>query len=420
MAGIQDLREQRFALVQKAQAILDRKPFRKQDSDECDALYEQIAPLDGQIRNLERVASAAFDLEGRAYDFSNHNGRSIDENAAKIDASRKAFNRALCVGMERLTPEERALVSADAPGNRGRIVNVAEGTSVAGGYLVPTIVMPTVISKLKAFGGMRTVARVLATDGGAPIAWPTSDDTSAVGELVAENVAATVGDMTFGVATLQAFKFSSKIVPVSFEVLQDAAADVESVVFDGLTTRLARSMNVFFTNGTGTGQPFGVVNQAALGYTMPTGNTAGITYDGLISLYHSVDPAYRSSQNCAFMMNDTTFKAIKLLKDGAGRPIWLPSTSGALGGDQGFDTLLGARLVINQDMVSPAANAKTVLFGDFSKYMIRDVMSMLLLRFTDSAYTAKGQIGFLAWARADGRMIDASNESIRYLQQSAT
>lgn len=49
-------------------------------------------------------------------------------------------------------------------------------------------------------------------------------------------------------------------------------------------------------------------------------------------------------------------------------------------------------------------------------------MDVLILRFTDSAYAKKAQVGFLAWARADGRMIDAKNsttaqwESIRALQ----
>lgn len=227
--------------------------------------------------------------------------------------------------------------------------------------------------------------------------------------------------MTFGLATLNAYKFSSKIVPVSFEVLQDAAVDVEAEVTNALATRLARAQNVFFTNGTGVNQPQGVVTAATLGYTMAVGNTTTISYDALVNLYHSVDPAYRASPSCAFMMSDATFKAIKLLKDGSGRPIYLPGgTAGAFEGDANFDTLLGKRLVINQDMPSPAASAKTILFGDFSKYLIHDVMSVLIFRFGDSAYAAKGQIGFLGFARADRRMIDASNESIRYLVQSAT
>jgi HK97 family phage major capsid protein len=162
------------------------------------------------------------------------------------------------------------------------------------------------------------------------------------------------------------------------------------------------------------------VTAAALGITLPAGNTTAVTYDGLVDLYHSLDPAYRMSPNCAFMMNDASFKIVKKMKDGQGRPIWLPSTESGFKTDAGFDTLLGAKLVINQHMANMAANAKPILFGDFSKYLIRDVMDVIILRFTDSAYAKKAQVGFLAWARADGRLIDASNESIKYLQNSAT
>lgn len=175
-----------------------------------------------------------------------------------------AFNKAPVYGASDLDPEERAIVLADDPRNRGRVMNVSKAANVAGGYMVPTIVMPTLLSKLKAFGGMRSVARILETDRGAPLAWPPNDDTLSTGELVAENAAATPGDLTFGVASLNAYKFARKIVPVSFEALQDAAADVDSIVLDALAMRIARSQNVYFTNGTGTGQPYGVA-EAALG-----------------------------------------------------------------------------------------------------------------------------------------------------------
>ena len=53
-----------------------------------------------------------------------------------------------------------------------------------------------------------------------------------------------------------------------------------------------------------------------------------------------------------------------------------------------------------------AAGALSILYGDFSYYKIRDVMSVELQRYTDSAYAKKGQVGFLAWMRSGGNMID--------------
>jgi HK97 family phage major capsid protein len=120
------------------------------------------------------------------------------------------------------------------------------------------------------------------------------------------------------------------------------------------------------------------------------------------------------------MFNDSTLKVIKKLKDSNGRPLWLPQTGSSLESKVDPATLLGYNYEINQHVASLAANAKAVLFGAFKKYLIRDVMAMQLFRFTDSVYVKKGQIGFLAWARADGNLIDASNTSVRYLTQPAT
>ncbi|NHZ67275.1 phage major capsid protein, partial [Massilia sp. CCM 8694] len=101
------------------------------------------------------------------------------------------------------------------------------------------------------------------------------------------------------------------------------------------------------------------------------------------------------------MMHQQTRKMVRKLKAGAGRPIWADSY------EAGIKTgtpaqLLGEDVAINNDMAQPGANAKSIGYGDFSKYMIRDVLELLLFRFEDSVYTSKGQVGFLAWARAGG------------------
>jgi HK97 family phage major capsid protein len=69
-------------------------------------------------------------------------------------------------------------------------------------------------------------------------------------------------------------------------------------------------------------------------------------------------------------------------------------------------------------MAAPAANAKTLLFGDFSKYVIRDAMDISMFRFTDSAYAKLGQVGFLAWMRTGGNLLDTS--AVKFYQHSAT
>jgi HK97 family phage major capsid protein len=158
------------------------------------------------------------------------------------------------------------------------------------------------------------------------------------------------------------------------------------------------------------------VTGATLGYTAgnstTSGETTSITYDDLVELEHSVDPAYR--KNARFMMSDTALKTVKKLKDGIGRPLWMAGLA-----VKEPDTINSYPYVINQDVAVPAASAKTVLFGDFTNYFIRRVAGVQVLRLTER-YADYNQVGFLAFQRWDGQLVDAGTHPIKYLQQSAS
>ena len=227
------------------------------------------------------------------------------------------------------------------------------------------------------------------------------------------------------------FKYSSKIVAAPIELIQDSTIDIESFIRTRLAQRLGRIANQHFTTGTGSGQPSGVVQTAGAGKTGANGQTLTIVFDDLIDMVHSVDPAYRSTKS-AFMTNDALVRVIRKLKDSQNRPLWVPSFErgimGGVGAPNGgytaeaspvvFDTLLGYPLWVNNDCAAPAASAKSLYFGDFSYYKIRDAMDVQMFRFTDSAYTKFGQVGFLAWARMGGSLVDPA--AVKAYTHSAT
>ena len=70
-------------------------------------------------------------------------------------------------------------------------------------------------------------------------------------------------------------------------------------------------------------------------------------------------------------------------------------------------------------MADMAANAKSVAFGDFTHYTIRDVMNLMMFRMTDSAFTTKGQVGFIGFQRADGKLLDVGG-AVKVLQNAAS
>jgi len=424
MGYLQELREKREAKVKEITDLhkSGASGWTDEHQTKFDALEGEIANFSRQIANAERMLVFDNPSERDAIVLSNENGKSVDENTAFVAKHRGAMNSFFKGGANALNEEQRGLLTptdmADRAGAGRRAWNVAEGTT--GGVMVPTVVMPYALEKLKAFGGMREAASEIATAAGNPLSWATYDDTAAEGELVAEGVTASNDDITFGSVGINAWKFSSKIIPVSLEIIQDSIVNVEQLVTDAILKRIARGQNRQFTTGTGMSAPKGVVTACASGEVGATGSTTSVFYDNLVNLMHSVDPAYRADPSARWMFNDNTLKIIKKLKDTVGRPLWLPALSGSFDGGEGPATILGYPYIINQHMPDMAANAKSIVFGAFAKYLIRDVMAMQVFRFTDSVYVTKGQIGFLAWARADGNMIDASNTSIKYYQNSAT
>ena len=107
-------------------------------------------------------------------------------------------------------------------------------------------------------------------------------------------------------------------------------------------------------------------------------------------------------------------------KDSQNRPIFTPGyEANAMINGGAPDALMGRPIFINEDIAAMAANAKSILFGAFSKYVIRDVMDLTLFRMTDSAFTLNGQVGFVAFMRAGGNLIDAGG-AVKYYANSAT
>lgn len=419
MPNIKALRDQRAVLAKEARNLLDTNTgdkWSKDVSNQIDEIYGKIDGIDSQIQQIERQAQIDGDAEadGRAAEARDRVEAAMDpdqrEHQKKYSA---AFRNFLIGGVSSLTSEEVMLMRTGRPQNAqsGQQSNGSQG-----GYLVPTGWGAQLLEALKAYGGMRSVATPLTTTGGNPIPWPTVDETAQMGEYVPENTAASAQDIVFGTTSIGAFKCSSKVFTIPFELLQDQGPgiDLEGYIRRAATTRIARVGNQKCTVGTGVGEPTGIVPSSPVGRALLTGYTAKIDPDDLVYLEHSVDPAYRAMPGVGWMFHDNTLRYFKTLKDQYGRPLWLPGYA-----VKEPDTLLGYRYTINQDMPTMAANAKSVLFGDLSSYMIRDVMEVTLFRFDDSAFITKGQIGFLAWARNDGKLI-TGGQPVKALQQSAT
>ena len=394
MSEITALREKIAHLAKTANHQLAEKgsqTWTKEEQASFDNIADEIERTQAQIKSIERM---------RELDAEKHFDNVVKDVSKKGDGDTIDAMTAVALYLRHgnNVSAEQAIAIRNA---------MSTTTPAEGGYTVPVEVASMVVDSLKAFGGMREVAQVITTAGGNPLNWPTSDGTSEVGEIVAENAAATGADITFGTVAVNPYKYSSKKIALPVELIQDSAIDVVQFVVNRLAQRLGRITNQHYTTGTGTSQPFGVMARAATGKTGTTGQTLTVTYDDLIDLIHSVNIAYRA-RGARFMLRDTSVAVIRKLKDTSGRPIWNPGDNQSISGGTP-STICGYAYTVNEDVAAMAANAKSIAFGDFSQFVIRDVAgSTSLRRFDDSAFALNGQVGFCGWMRTGSNLLDTA------------
>ena len=385
---------------------------QRQNWDEAEA---RVTVLSADIERVQRGDSLASEMDRVIPTRLSEDVAPTDVATAERSADDRyseAFSNFVRRGASGLSEEHRSMLDGQfVGGDSAEFRALSASVAGAGGYTVPPGFRDTLIETLKAFGNVREVATVINSDNGQPLQWPTFNGTAQVGRILAENTQATQTDPVFGTKTLGAYMYHSDAVLVPYQFLQDTAIDVEGFLARALGERIARIQNQHFTTGTGTSQPQGIQTAAVSGATLATGNTTSLTYAGLLGLVHSVDPAYR--QGGQFMMSDTALQAARAIMDSQNRPLWQPSIQ--VGAP---DTLLGYGVVINNDMPVPAANVKSVLFGDFRRgYVVRDIVGIQVQQLRER-YADFLQVGWHAYARSDAAQQDAA--AYKALTQSAT
>lgn len=412
-----ELNEKRGRLVTQAREALEEIKKNTEESRVAelearhDAIMADLDRLDATIAREEKVAAAERRSEEARAKMRPIPGdgevRGQDEGSAP--EYREVF-RKIISGLEPgdLSSEERKVLRQGVAKEEFRVQ--ATSSNGAGGYTVPVTLASFIVKSMAMWGPMydENICTVITTAGGEQINIPTVDDTSTAVVKTAEGTALTDdggSDVTIGQKVLNAFKYDTEFVRWSIELSQDSTFNWEQLLADLLGERLGRRCNTELTVGDGSGDPNGIVTASTLGKTAAA--TGAITADELIDLMHSVDPAYRMSPKARFMMNDSTFKAIRKLKDGNGQYLWDPGISGGPGA-----SLLGAPYSINQAMASLSTGNKTVIYGDFGKYFVRKVGSPIIGVMRERFWPDLGIAGLV---RLDGELADTA--AVKHLVQ---
>ena len=394
---ILELREKRAKAWEAAKAFLDSHRNDKGVlSAEDDAAYtrmeQEITDLGREISRMERREALDAQLNlpvNQPLTGKPLNGRETAKTGRATDEYRQNFWDM----MRSKTPMPQ-------------VVNALQiGTDSEGGYLVPDEYERTLVEALEEENVFRQLAKVIRTSSGdrkIPVV-----ATKGTASWIDEEGAYLESDDSFAQVSIGAYKVGT-MIKVSEELLNDSVFDLEAYISREFARRIgAKEEEAFFT-GDGSGKPLGVLAATGGAETGVTAASAtAITADELIDLFYSLKAPYR--RNAVWVLNDSTIKAIRKLKDNQGQYLWQPSlTAGAP------DLLLGKPVRTSAYMPAIAADAKTIAFGDFSYYWIADRQGRSFKRLNE-LYAATGQVGFLASQRVDGKLV--LPEAIKVLAQ---
>lgn len=401
MAKIHEVKLKRTNIAKQMRALHDEigdKSWSQEQESRWGGMQSELDALDQQISREERLLS--LDQEELNTEESREQRNLDGEN--KESRTISAFENLIRNGYNALSSEERSLVKEMR----------ANGTTPdeKGGYTVPKLFRNRIVDVMKQFGGVANISTIIETDSGAPISWPVSDGTAEEGEMIGENTATGEEDMEFSEVQLGAKKLSSKIIRVSNELLNDSGIDITAYIARRIGTRIGRGEARQLIQGTGTGNNIrGLLVQAQAGKT--AAGTDTLAWEEFLGLKHSVDPAYRMGL-ARWLWNDSTLLAVKTMKDGQGRPLWLPDVAGVAPAT--FD---GDQYQIDQTMPDIGAGTSPVAYGDFSAFQIRRVRYMVLKRLVEK-YAEYDQTGFLAFHRFDAVLEDLA--AVKRLEMAAS
>ncbi|GGO55239.1 phage major capsid protein, HK97 family [Roseovarius pacificus] len=265
-----------------------------------------------------------------------------------------------------------------------------------GGYLAPPEMSTEFIRDLVEFSPVRSVASV-RNIGSPSVKYPKrTSGTNAQWEGEAEE--AQESTATFGQLEVPAHKLMT-YVDISNELLSDSGGTAESEVRLALAEDFGKKEGAAFVNGTGAGQPEGLMTHAGIGEYL-NGHATTLSADALVKMMYDLPAMYRN--NGAWMMNGTSLGIVRTLKDGDGRFLWQPSFQAGQP-----ETILGRPVIEAVDMPDIASGAFPILYGDFSAYRIVDRLAMSIL-VNPYLLATKGLTRIHATRRVGGRVLQAA------------
>ena len=397
MSKILEMIEKRNQAWEGAKAFVESKRDKDgllstEDAAAYAAMEQKVKDYGAEIARLQEMEAMEQELAKPVNTPLTGKPMSTTEKPEKTGRASEAYKQAMLTALRT---------------NFRQVSNVlSEGVDANGGYLVPEEYDHRLIDILDEENVMRKLGTRITTSGEHKINIAATKPAAA---WIEEGGALTFGDATFDQIILDAHKLHVAI-KVTEELLYDNAFNLENYIMQQFGKALANAEEDAFINGTGTGQPLGILaatGGADVGVTAKS--ATAITADELIDLIYSLKRPYRKS--AAFLLNDQTLAAIRKLKDNYGQYLWQPSLQA---GEP--DRILGYAAYTSPYFPVVAAGKAAVAFGDFSYYNIGDRGTRSFAELKE-LFAGNGMVGFVAKERVDGKLV--LPEAIKLLKMKA-
>lgn len=386
MSKVLELKEKRAKAWEAAKAFLDSKQgsnglMSAEDAATYDRMETEVVDLGKEIERLERQAVIDAELAKASSAPITNKPNAQLSGEIKTGRATDEYRRAFWDNMRNRNSYE--------------IQNALSiGTDSEGGYLCPEEYEKKLVEALEDEVFFRSLATVIRTSSGdRKIPIVTSKGEAA---WIDEGGQFPESDDSFGQTSIGAHKLAT-MIKVSDELLNDSVFNIEQYISKEFGRRIGTKEEEAFFVGDGTGKPIGIFNKTGGAETGVTAATTGITFDDVMDLYYSLRAPYRNK--ATWILNDSTVKAIRKLKDGNGNYIWQPSVR-----EGEPDRILNRPYRTSIYVPELAAGNRVMAFGDYSYYWIADRQGRSFKRLNE-LYATTGQVGFLASERVDGKLI---------------
>ena len=386
MSKVLELKEKRAKAWEAVKAFLDSKQgsnglMSAEDAATYDRMEAEVVDLGKEIDRLERQAVIDAELAKATSTPITNKPNAQVAGETKTGRATDEYKRAFWNNMRNRNSYE--------------IQNALSiGTDSEGGYLVPDEYEKKLVEALEDEVFFRSLATVIKTSSGdRKIPIVTSKGEAA---WIDEGGQFPESDDSFGQTSIGAHKLAT-MIKVSDELLNDSVFNIEQYISKEFGRRIGTKEEEAFFIGDGTGKPIGIFNKTGGAETGVTAASTGITFDDVMDLYYSLRAPYRNK--ATWILNDSTVKAIRKLKDGNGNYIWQPSVR-----EGEPDRILNRPYRTSIYVPELAAGNRVMAFGDYSYYWIADRQGRSFKRLNE-LFATTGQVGFLASERVDGKLI---------------